>query len=219
MKSSLVMLLLVAAVGNQASGLTLQVLAESSVYDPLTNRVDFTISFNRVPDLFTADGAGRQADAFQYWVFYNNKPFQVPANPELDALIRGGEIYVNGNLPIRAARPPAVGDPQYGGWGEIRTAVPLILVSTTLSFSTDLANLGDDDGVFAYRLDAYEFGDTCHSVFGGTAGPYKNIPEPGSLLLATAASLVFMTRRMRILRVRGPGQRPISRRDLPSDRR
>lgn len=191
MKSTLIWLLLVYAIGNDASGSSLEIQAESSVFDPLTNRIDFTISFNRSPNLLTADEFGRQADAFQYWVFYDNKPFQAPAYPELSAVIRGGEIYVHGNLPIRNSHPPAVGDPYCGGWGGVRAEMPFTIVGTTLSFSVDLATLGDDDGAFAYRLDTYEYGSTSQTVIGGTAGPYRLIPEPATLQLAIAGSLML----------------------------
>jgi hypothetical protein len=184
------MLLLVATAGHEASALPLEILAQSSVYDPVSNQVDFAIAFNRVPDFLTADGLGRQADGFQYWVFYDNNPLHITLPPELSALIRGVEIHVGGNLPIRSAAPPAVGDPHYGGWGGIRATIPLSVVDTTLTFSVDLAELGDADGKFAYRLDTFEYGDTTDSVVGGTAGPYYLIPEPGSLLLAMSAILL-----------------------------
>ncbi len=175
------------------AGLLIQ--SESAVFDPLSNRIDFTITFDRSPDFYTVDSFGRQADAFQYWIFYDNNPFQPPANPFLDALIRGGEIFVAGDLRIRDSRPPAVGDPYYGGWGEIRATVPFVLSGTTISFSADLVDIGDSDGQFAYRLETYEFGATRDTVFGGTAGPYdtdtlKPIPEPVSVAIWGGLSLV-----------------------------
>ncbi len=200
---SLLMLLLLSAARSDASALPLEIESESSVYDPLTNRVDFTVSFNRIPNLFTADAYGRQADGFQYWIFYDNNPFQIRLPPELSALIRGVEVFVHGDLPIRNAYPPAVGDPHYGGWGGIRAAIPFALADATLTFSVDLSELGDDDGKFSYRFDTFEFGDTTDSVVGGTAGPYKEIPEPESFLLATTALLVAVRQRSQRERRRG----------------
>jgi hypothetical protein len=196
MKHAFSLFVLAAVANAEVFGSSLEIESESAVFDPVANRIDFTISFNRAPDLFSADSLGRQADAFQYWIFYNNNPFQVPAVPELNALIRGGSIFVNGNLPIRNSSPPAVSDPHYGGWGDVRAAVPFALSGTTLTFSTDLAAIGDQDGSFAYRLDAYEFGSTRSTVFGGTDGPYL-VPEPTSLVawVAVAIARIAVARR------------------------
>jgi hypothetical protein len=189
-RPSPLLLLLVATAGHEASALPLEILAQSSVYDPVSNQVDFAISFNRVPDFLTVDGLGRQADGFQYWIFYDNNPLHITLPPELSALIRGVEIHVGGNLRIRSAAPPAVDDPYYGGWGAIRAVIPFNLVDTALTFSVDLTKLGDADGKFAFRLDTFEYGDTTDSVVGGTAGPYYLIPEPDSLFLAMSAILL-----------------------------
>jgi hypothetical protein len=196
MKPSWIILSTALLVCGSRAHAAIQIQSEASVFDPVTNRVDFTIAFNRAPDLFTADSFGRQADAFQYWIFYDNDPFQRPNNT--DALVRGAEIHVAGDLRVRDSWPPAVGEATSGGWGQIRATVPFTLTGEILWFTADLGDIGDDDGRFAYRLETYQFGALTDAVFGGTAGPYNNpsgsgdVPEPCSIVIWGCIGLTLL---------------------------
>ena len=178
------------------------VVSESAVFNSLSNRVDFTVTFNATPDFYTVDGFNR-ANAFQYHIFYDNDPFQPPNAEYMNALIRGDEIHVDGDLRIRDAGPPAVGDPNYGGWGSIRATTMFNLSGATMSFSFDLGEIGDNDGQFAYQLNTYDYGvQRWPTWYGGTAGPYptdSTVPEPASIALfgIGALGLMFICRKRR----------------------
>src|SRR5215467_282001 len=43
-------------------------VSQSAVFNPVTQEVLFTIQFNQVPDFFTVDSFGRQANSFQYFI-------------------------------------------------------------------------------------------------------------------------------------------------------
>lgn len=141
----------------------IEIVSESAVVDHDAGLVRFSVEFDEQPDFWTKDEFGRLADSFQYEV---DGDWQAPLGlpPEgLDAVVRGDEIHVADALRIRDAGfdMRADGDPNSGGWGDVRATVPFNLDGTRLSFEASLADLGDDgDGYFAYRVFTTEFGLT-----------------------------------------------------------
>jgi hypothetical protein len=155
----------------------LMVNSQSAVANLDTQQAIFTINFNEVPDFFSVDEFGRQADAFQYFIDGDgNFPFSLgnPVYSELETIIRGGEINIAGDIRVRDVF--GVGGPNSGGWGPIRGSVPYTLNGTQLTFSTPLELIGDDDGLFSYELLITEFGSTTDRL---TA---QSVPEPLTIL-------------------------------------
>src|SRR5262245_43790729 len=69
-------------------------------WTPEAPSVQFSLTFNRAPDFFTTDQAGRQADSFQFFI----GPDPSPLGPYL-SIIRGEEIHVAGDIRIRNQAP------------------------------------------------------------------------------------------------------------------
>ena len=166
--------------------------SESAIVDFDNMEVSFNIVFSRVPDFYTTDEVGRQADSFQYYIDFDSSPiYQGSDSDFIEAIIRGGEIHVYDEIPIRDTLTHS-SDPTSGGWGEIRGLVPYELNVRELSFTAGLATIGDLDGQFGYALMLTEYGGTTDWVYVPVAG----IPEPGTvLLLGLGAAAVFRSRR------------------------
>ncbi len=128
--------------------------------------IQFSVTFNQPPDLFTVDAYGRQADDFQYYT--------------PDSVIRGPEIYITRNtIRIRSYGPPDLGDPASGGWGPIIATVPFSLSSDTVTFSVPY-DLFSNSPFFAYQIQTDYYGTAQEYVQGST------VPEP-----ATWAMMLF----------------------------
>jgi hypothetical protein len=69
------------------------------------------------------------------------------------------------------------GGPNSGGWGPIRTLLPFHLEDDTLSFTASWSDLGDQDGLFRYRLFTTDMGETTASVQATSAA----IPLPAGV--------------------------------------
>lgn len=150
-----------AAMEANSAQAALLINSESVVANLDSREALFTIQFNEVPDFFTVDSAGRQADSFQYYIETDGELPVFRGSPyysELDIIIRGEEIHVAGDIRIRDALPIGSGGSNSGGWGLLRGSVPYTLNGTVLTFSAPLELIGDSDGLFSYRLEAYEFG-------------------------------------------------------------
>jgi len=184
------------------------VLSQSAEVNLDSSSVLFQIEFNRAPDFFTTDERDRQADSFQYFIeadggfpifrgtdsYYSN----------LEAIIRGGEIHLGGDVRIRNAWPP---DPdmsvRWGGWGSIRGSVPYTLSGNVFSLLVPLQLIGDSDGKFSYRLEWYEYG--------GGGGGYieaETVPEPATIFgsfmaLGGLAAFQRKNKQLKGLRSRG----------------
>ncbi len=131
-------------------------VSENAVYDPTTQVVDFTVTFNQPPDFATVDAVGRQADSFQYFIVGDA---QQPYPATYDAIIRGEELHLAPEtLRIRNATP-SVSDPVAGGWGSLRGVVPSTVKGAVLTFSVPLHVLTthSHDGLFTYTLPVRSF--------------------------------------------------------------
>jgi hypothetical protein len=119
--------------------------------------------FNKVPDFFSVDEFGRQADSFQYFIDVDGKLPVFGGSPYysgVETIIRGEEIHIQGDIVLSDVEPPNTDDENSGGWGAVRGSVPYHLHHKILTFKVPLDLMGDSDGEFSYRLEWYEFGST-----------------------------------------------------------
>ena len=165
--------------------------------------VDFSLTFNQVPDFFTVDQFGRQANSFQFYIATSPFTGLFPPRPYA-SLIRGEEIHVAGDLRVRNDSPPDP-DPNASGWGSIRGIVPFTLNGQTLTFSVPSSVL-NVSGPFAYTLQLTSYGGgTNAGVYPGlSGGPIPIIvPEPTSSWLAAIGAVTIvglgLTSRRRLL--------------------
>lgn len=168
----------------------LTIESESVITDIENQQVLFKIDFNQVPDFFTVDEFNRQANSFQYFIGTDDTvPVFTNFPNNLNTIIRGGEINVSSDIPIRDALPLNSAEPNSGGWGQIRGSVPYTLDGTIIEFSAPLQLINDSDGSFNYNLLLTEFGASSDSVFSQSVlkDNLKTIPESSYI----SATLVF----------------------------
>jgi hypothetical protein len=184
-------LFLVMVIGLFAGGIgyaELFIESESAIVDFDNMEVSFNIVFSRIPDFYTTDGVGRQADAFQYYIDFDSSPIY-PGSNFIEAIISGGEIHVYDEIPFRDTLTHSP-DPTSGGWGEIRGLVPYELNGRELLFTASLATIGDLDGQFGYGLGLFEYGIDTDWVYVPVAG----IPEPTTIFLLGLGCLTLRSR-------------------------
>lgn len=174
-------------------------LEYGSTVDYSNQEVTFSINFNQIPDFFTADSAGRQAAAFQYYIDAEGldpTPGRDAAASTVDSIISGGEIHLGGDLRIRDRYGNDGTDPD-SGWGPILGSVPYSLSGTTVSFTTPWSFLKDDDGIFTYQLLLTEYGQL-FSELGVTYGrsgesyPPNTVPIPSTIGLAILGLIALL---------------------------
>jgi hypothetical protein len=157
--------------------------------DFLNQRFDFKITFDQVPDFYTFDSVGRQADSFQYMFDADCKsPFN--RSSDTDICVRGEEIHSLGYIPVR--NKSLSNEPGCGGWGGIVDMVPFVLDGKTLTFSAGFALIAPN-GQSSYLLETYEYGTNSgksYSIWGTTP-----IPEPATLLLLGFGALALRRKR------------------------
>lgn len=175
--TAFLILALVFLVGNAVSASAVFIFqSESTIFEPATGKVQFTIGFNQSPN-FTIDSQGRQANSFQYFIV-GDTSLTSPA--KYDSIIRGEEIHLSADtLRIRNSVPPDSGPVTVtGGWGAVRGEVPFNLIGNTLTFSTPLSLISDHslNGTVAYRLESYEFG----SLTKFADSQFSIAPEPAT---------------------------------------
>jgi hypothetical protein len=182
----------------------LRIVEQGVSVDATARRAAFRATFDSPPDLFTRDEFGRLADSFQYEIDADGPASAEAPVGDVDAVVRGDEIDAAGALRVRAAGEGVEPDPDpiAGGWGPVRTAVPFNLDGAELSFEVPLADLGDTDGKFSYRLFTVEFGLTVDQVEGVVgAAPALPLPPAAWSACATVAGFgLFALLRRRSLR-------------------
>jgi hypothetical protein len=178
-----------AAMESNPAQAALLINSESVVANLDSREALFTIEFNEVPDFFTVDSVGRQADSFQYYIDTDGELPVFRGSPyfsELETIIRADEINVAGDIRIRNVFPIGSGGANSGGWGPLRGSVPYTLNGTVLTFLAPLELIGDSDGLFSYRLETYEFGGTSGIPIESTSviqsSPPRSVPEPNSTI-------------------------------------
>ena len=91
------------------------------------------------------------------------------------AVIRGDEIQFAHAVRVRDASPPALSDPQSGGWGGIRGTVPFTVNGSTLTFTAPFSLLNVPDGNFSYYAFTTASGVTQAQV------ESRSVPVPSAL--------------------------------------
>lgn len=167
------------------------------INDVPNGKVDFKLNYDVAPDYVTVDEFGRQKDEFQFYIDVDGI-FPTPGSATTaDTIVRGGEIYVEGDLRIRASAPSS-GDPTSGGWGAVIAAVPFVLDGTMVTFSAAFAALGETDGAFTYSL--------LHVRFGGMSQPLitgRSVVAPSAIPLPAGMPLLaFGVASLLVLRAR-----------------
>ena len=151
--------------------------------DDVNRRTTFDVTFNQTPDFFTLDEGGRPINGFQF--FYDADPVdgEVGFAGESVCIIRGVEIHVDDDIPIRDSLNPSGEDfPNAEGWGQTRGVVDYELDGATLSFTAGWDVLREGDDEFGYRLFALQSGDLTNEVT-FLSSPAIVIPLPTPLLL------------------------------------
>ena len=119
------------------------------------NRTDmtatFSLTFDQHPSFVAIDNG--QLEAFQYEIDAHSVSVDKPITfNDITTVIRGAEIFEGQGIPVRDR--DGDGGPRGGGWGPVRALLPFTVdqQTNTLSFTTKLADLGDTDGKFRYRV-------------------------------------------------------------------
>ncbi|MEO6434851.1 MAG: hypothetical protein ABIP55_03695 [Tepidisphaeraceae bacterium] len=137
-------------------------LSQSVAVDAAARIATFTLTFDRPPEF---DAPGEQTHAFQYEIDADSSALDQPIQfGEIDSVIRGAEIHGGSEIPLRA--PEGDGGPDAGGWGPVTAMLPFDLAEQTVTFTTGLATIGDDDGKFRYRLITIENGSLTSEIQG-----------------------------------------------------
>jgi len=189
------MLVMVLTAGNVSAALI--ALEYGSTVDNSNHEVTFFIKFNNEPDFFTVDGAGRQADSFQYYVDVDALS-STPEQNNAESIVRGEEIHLYGEIKIRDRYGNDGTDPNSGGWGPILGSLPYILSGDLLSFTAPWSFLKDDDGVFTYQLLLTEYGGMTDMVYGLSGKNYSHVtsavPLPAAVwFLLPGLAGIFVT--------------------------
>jgi len=177
----------VAGIAN-AGPVSLAIVSQTVEVDPVNETATFQVDFNRAPNL-SLDGAGSQVEAFQYEIDTRSNDFTESMGfDDIASIVRGGEIFEGKGLPIRAR--DGDGGIDSGGWGPVRTFVPFSLEGASVSFTTSFDALGEDDGIFRYRLISTENGMSSATVYGGNpvngvVGPFPPGAWTGLSMLGT----------------------------------
>jgi len=132
----------------------------------------FRLTFSRTPVFFVSEGTA--TDAFQVEIDADSTSFEQPLVFEtIDSVVRGAEISETEGLPVRDREGD--GGEGSGGWGPVRGFVPFDLDGATLTFTTSLSLIGDDDGKFRYRINVIDDGAITSEVSAAI------IPVPAAL--------------------------------------
>jgi hypothetical protein len=102
---------------------------------------DFSLTFNQTPDFTTLNALSQPVDSFQINFNGNYNPaVKTSFINTVTGVVRGDEIHIANDLPIRSAT--GNGGPNSGGWGPAVDAVPYSLIGDTVSFSVPTKDLG-----------------------------------------------------------------------------
>ena len=168
---------------------------QSCAVDKTAGTATFRLSFAKAPQFNAPAGGGDQADTFQIEIDADHNAFDHPIEfEEIDSVVRGAEIAAGagGSVPVREREGDGGGD-QSGGWGPVRALVPFELDGSTLTFTTGLNTIGDQDGKFRYRVITMDSGSLTSEVNAAI------IPVPaalwGGMMLLGGAGIVHKLRK------------------------
>jgi hypothetical protein len=167
-----------------AEATDLEIIHQGVSVDRESHIASFSVTFNRTPDFVAIDHG--QPDTFQYEIDADSTNLlQSFGVNEVDAVIRGGEIWEGRGIPVR--QRSGVEDANSGGWGPVRALLPFELDNNTVTFTAPLDDLGDTDGSFRYRAFATENGATTSAVTGAVI-PLPAAAIPGLVMLTGLAA-------------------------------
>ncbi len=128
--------------------------------------VKFTMQLSNVYDYATVSVNNQQATEFQYYI--DNDAGLVPLRQaDVESVIRGGEIYIDGRVIARdASCQPCGGTLSAGGWGTVLAAATPKFNGDQISFTMPWADLGIVDGKFSYNLLIVEYGGISDEAYG-----------------------------------------------------
>ena len=178
-----------------------QLATQVATVDEDAGTATFRLTFDHEPRFFIPDGETEQPDSFQIEIDGDHNTFDHPILfDEIDSVVRGAEIYAGDGIPIRDRDGDGGGDggggDQAGGWGPVRAVVPFELDGSTLTFTTGLDTIGDQDGRFRYRVITIESGAVTSEINAAI------IPVPvalwgGVIMLGGAGVATRLLRRLR----------------------
>jgi hypothetical protein len=158
-----------------AGPVNLRILSQSVAVDDANRTANFTVHFNHAPDFSV--GPGGQVEAFQYEIDTKTDKFVQPISfDDTSTIVRGAEISAGKGLPIRAR--DGDGGPDSGGWGPTRGNVPFQLSGSTLSFTSSFDALGEDDGIFRYRIFTTDDGSRTQTVYASNPSQPSGVVVP-----------------------------------------
>jgi hypothetical protein len=160
-----------AALPASAGGPALFATHHSIVWDDDARTVTFSITYNRLPDFFTLDSMGRQADSFQWYLDTLPGDNGFGGAIPWETIIRGEEIHIAGDIRIRDATRGPGGGPDGGGWGPLVGSVPYTMVDTTQTFIVPFATLNTPDGNMAFELQLLQYGRWTGDLYSGRSIP------------------------------------------------
>jgi hypothetical protein len=169
-------------------------LDQSCAVDKTAGTATFRLSFAKAPQFDAAPGGGDQPNTFQIEIDADHNTFDHPIEfQEIDSVVRGAEIAA-GSIPVREREGAGDGgSEQSGGWGPVRALVPFELNGSTLTFTTGLNTIGDQDGKFRYRVITMDSGSLTSEVNAAI------IPVPaalwGGMMLLGGAGIVHKLRK------------------------
>lgn len=195
----------------------LQPIQYSAVIDPATGQANFSLRFDRPPDFFTLDDAGRPADAFELFTdTASNDPIQSTIDGlngsgplGTQTIISGYDIATRRQLNIWWPKPVSEwipGDPE--SQAVLRTYSGYTLASDTLSFSLPLSLLHEPDAAFYYGFQIFQYGGWTTFNYYGTSGQeyVPAVPEPAHAAMLGAGLLLLAARSRHGSRWRWPAR-------------
>jgi hypothetical protein len=183
-----------ARVAHGATNDDFHLVDQSVLVDTTAGTATFRLDFGHEPRFFVPEGATEQPDGFQIEVDGDHNTFDHPIQfEEIDSVVRGAEIFGGDEIPVRD--PQGDGGATAGGWGPVRATLPFELQGSTLTFTTGLDTIGDQDGKFRYRIITTENGSLVSEVNAAI------IPVPialwGGMMMLGGAGVVHKLRKRR----------------------
>jgi hypothetical protein len=169
--------------------------SQSVSIDNKSHLVDFSLTFNQSPDFATQDTLG-PADSFQIDFNGNFDPHSTTAfRNSLTAVVRGDEIHIAGDIPIRSLN--GTGGANSGGFGPVVGSVPFNLIGDTVTFSVPTKDLGYTGHSYQYEAISFANGRQTASQF-VTAVPTPAAFPSGVVGLILVAGATYVIRRRQI---------------------
>lgn len=191
----------------------------SAMLDLATGQANFSVRFDRPPDFFTLDNAGRPADSFEFFTdTESSDPIQSTINGlngsgplGTQTIISGYDIAARHQLNIWWPKPVSEwipGDPD--SQAVLRTYSDYTLAGDTLSFSVPLSLLHEPDGGFYYGFQLFQDGGwTTFNYYGASGQEYVlPVPEPAPASMLAAGVLLLVASSRFVPRLGRPPAQP-----------